>query len=138
MRGGGVASLAGWGVMLPTFDVFRTGTPPVAAAAVEAERLGFESSWIGDHLSFHAPVLEAACAATAAAVRTSRLRIGFGVLLLALRHRSGRRSSWPLSSCSRPVGSFSVLGWAGRAWRNLPPPVCLSPVGVPAMRRSRL
>lgn len=71
--------------MLPNFDPFRSGRLPVVRAAGLAEEIGFDSGWVGDHLAFHPPILEAACALSAAAARTERLRLGFGVMLLALR-----------------------------------------------------
>ncbi|HET9093464.1 MAG TPA: LLM class flavin-dependent oxidoreductase [Solirubrobacteraceae bacterium] len=75
-----------WGVLLPTFDPLRLGEPfPVAEAAVLAESLGFDSVWAGDHLKCPAPVLDAtSCLAVAAAV-TSRVELGFSVMLLGLR-----------------------------------------------------
>lgn len=79
-------SLSGWGVMLPTSDPFLMGVPPLASAAAAAERLGFDSGWVGDHLSCHPPMLETVCAATVAATHTVRLRVGFGIMLLALRN----------------------------------------------------
>ncbi|WP_296145213.1 LLM class flavin-dependent oxidoreductase, partial [Pseudonocardia sp. SCN 73-27] len=54
--------------------------------AVLAEELGFDSGWVGDHLSFHPPLLDALTALTAAAVRTERLVLGTGVLLLPMRN----------------------------------------------------
>lgn len=76
---------AGFGVMLPNIDPFRCA-PPFLDAAALAEDLGFDSGWVGDHLSFHPPVLEATSAISAAAGRTARIRLGFGVLLLAMRN----------------------------------------------------
>lgn len=76
--------LAGLGVMVPNIDAFRVG-PPVLDLAVRAEDLGFDSVWLGDHLQFHAPVLESACTMAAIAARTERVRLGFGVMLMALR-----------------------------------------------------
>jgi alkanesulfonate monooxygenase SsuD/methylene tetrahydromethanopterin reductase-like flavin-dependent oxidoreductase (luciferase family) len=75
----------GFGVMLPSFDPFRTGAPPLLAGAELAEDLGFDSGWVGDHLSFHPPVLDALGALCAVAARTDRLVLGTGVLLLPLR-----------------------------------------------------
>ncbi|TVT10041.1 LLM class flavin-dependent oxidoreductase [Amycolatopsis bartoniae] len=61
------------------------GAFPVVDGARAAEELGFDTAWAGDHLVFHPPLLEAACALSAAAAVTSRIRLGFGVLLLPLR-----------------------------------------------------
>jgi probable F420-dependent oxidoreductase len=77
---------AGFGVMLPTFDPFRTGPPPLARGAALAEDLGFDAGWVGDHLAFHPPVLDALGALCAAAAVTRRLLLGTGVLLLPMRH----------------------------------------------------
>lgn len=79
-------SLAGYGLMLPSFDPYRLGAYPVLDAAERAERLGFDSAWVGDHLQYHAPVLEPCVALAAVAARTRRLRLGFAVMLLPLRH----------------------------------------------------
>ncbi|MGH9023056.1 MAG: LLM class flavin-dependent oxidoreductase [Acidimicrobiia bacterium] len=81
-----VGGLAGWGVMLPSFDPHRIGTPPLLESAELAEDLGFDSLWVGDHLAYHAPVLEATCALSAVAARTHLPRVGYAVMLLALRH----------------------------------------------------
>jgi probable F420-dependent oxidoreductase len=74
------------GIHLPTFDPLRVGvTSQVLDVAREAERHGFDSIWIGDHLLCPAPVLEAtACLAATAAV-TERIGLGFSVLLAGLR-----------------------------------------------------
>ncbi|TMD91708.1 MAG: LLM class flavin-dependent oxidoreductase [Chloroflexi bacterium] len=78
-------SLAGFGLMLPSFDPYRLGAVPLLEAAERAERLGFDSGWVGDHLQYHPPTLEPYGALCAAAARTRRLRLGFAVMLLALR-----------------------------------------------------
>lgn len=78
-------SLAGFGLMLPTFDPYRQGSWRLIEAAARAEELGFDSGWAGDHLQYHAPVLEPYGALAAVAARTRSLRLGFGVMLLALR-----------------------------------------------------
>ena len=51
--------------------------------AVEA--LGFDSVWTGDHVSFHNPLYESLTLLASYASITSRLRLGTGVYLLALR-----------------------------------------------------
>ncbi len=80
------AGQAGFGVMLPSFDPFRTGPPPLVAGAALAEDLGFDAGWVGDHLAFHPPVMDALGALCAAAAVTRRLLLGTGVLLLPMRH----------------------------------------------------
>jgi alkanesulfonate monooxygenase SsuD/methylene tetrahydromethanopterin reductase-like flavin-dependent oxidoreductase (luciferase family) len=82
-----LASDAGFGVMLPSFDPLRLGHPyRLLPGARLAEELGFDTGWIGDHLAYHPPTLDALCAASAAAAVTSRLRIGTGILLLPMRN----------------------------------------------------
>ena len=76
----------GFGVMIPTFDPFRTGTVPLLEGAALAEQLGFDSGWVGDHLSFHPPLLDALGALSGAAGCTRRIALGTGVLLLPMRH----------------------------------------------------
>ena len=77
--------LAPWGLMLPNFDPYRTGRLDVVGAARRAEELGFDAAWVGDHLAFHPPVLEATMALAAASSATSTIRLGFGVLLAPMR-----------------------------------------------------
>jgi alkanesulfonate monooxygenase SsuD/methylene tetrahydromethanopterin reductase-like flavin-dependent oxidoreductase (luciferase family) len=74
------------GVLLPSFDPFRTGEPSrLLVASRLAEKLGFDAAWVGDHLACPAPGLDAvACLAAAAAV-TERISLGFSVMLLGLR-----------------------------------------------------
>lgn len=79
-------SLPRWGVMLPSFDPYRQGSFPVVRAAQLSEALGFDSGWVGDHLAYHPPTLDAPCALAAAAAVTERIWLGTGVMLLALRN----------------------------------------------------
>jgi probable F420-dependent oxidoreductase len=74
------------GVLLPSFDPFRTGEPAqVVAAARQAEELGFDGVWVGDHLACPAPGLDAVGCLAAAAAVTQRVRLGFSVMLVGLR-----------------------------------------------------
>src|SRR5438094_8074959 len=81
-----------WGLAIKNF-VGPTETPDVSAIlryAERAEALGFESLWAWDHVilgvepSF--PILDAVGALTAIAARTSRIKLGTGVLVLPLRN----------------------------------------------------
>jgi probable F420-dependent oxidoreductase len=74
------------GLLLPTLDPLRTGRPPqVAEAARQAEGLGFDAVWAGDHLACPAPVLDAPTCLAAAAAVTQSVALGLSVMLLALR-----------------------------------------------------
>lgn len=58
----------------------------VLATARKVEELGFDSIWVGDHVSFYVPILESLTLLSFVAAVTSRVRIGTGVYLLPLRH----------------------------------------------------
>jgi probable F420-dependent oxidoreductase len=58
----------------------------LAALAAEAEALGFDSLWAGDHIAFPAPILDPLQVLACCASRTQRVRLGTCVYLLALRH----------------------------------------------------
>ena len=49
------------------------------------ERAGFDSVWTGDHVSFHNPLYESLTLLASYASITSRVKLGTGVYLLALR-----------------------------------------------------
>jgi probable F420-dependent oxidoreductase len=49
------------------------------------ERAGFDSVWTGDHVSFHSPLYESLTLLASYASITSRIKLGTGVFLLALR-----------------------------------------------------
>lgn len=66
------------GITLPA-----SGSP--GAFAAHAEDVGLESVWTGDHLIAVTPRLDSMLLLTQAAATTTRLRVGFGVLILALR-----------------------------------------------------
>ena len=75
-----------FGVLLPTFDPLHSGEmPDVVEGAHQAEQLGFDGGWVGDHLWGHAPWIDATVALSAAAAVTERLTLGFSVMLLGLR-----------------------------------------------------
>jgi alkanesulfonate monooxygenase SsuD/methylene tetrahydromethanopterin reductase-like flavin-dependent oxidoreductase (luciferase family) len=73
------------GVMLSTCDTYGEGIPDLVSSARDAEDLGFDSLWVGDHLYFNVPILDATVALSAVAAVTSTPLLGFGVMLLALR-----------------------------------------------------
>jgi alkanesulfonate monooxygenase SsuD/methylene tetrahydromethanopterin reductase-like flavin-dependent oxidoreductase (luciferase family) len=73
------------GLMMPVQD-FGGGFQQLLDTGAEAEGLGFDSIWVGDHLAFRQPVVEAIVTAAMLAARTERVTVGFGVLQLAMRH----------------------------------------------------
>ncbi|MGH2862459.1 MAG: LLM class flavin-dependent oxidoreductase [Solirubrobacteraceae bacterium] len=74
------------GVNLPTFDPLRVGgRPKFVEAARLAEGAGFDAVWVGDHLHLPSPVYDSTVALAAVAATTTRVKLGFGVMLLGLR-----------------------------------------------------
>jgi probable F420-dependent oxidoreductase len=70
------------------FGTFLGGHPPAAQWALvrRVEGLGFDSVWTGDHVSFHNPIYESLTLLATYASITTRIKLGTGVFLLALRH----------------------------------------------------
>src|SRR5438552_5981742 len=50
------------------------------------DRSGYDSLWVGDHISFALPILDPLLQLAQAAVASRRLQLGTGVYLLPLRH----------------------------------------------------
>lgn len=80
------------GARLPLSDSLRCGLVLAALdggtarrRARRAEALGFDSLWVGDHLSFYTPILESLTFLGFAAGCTERIRLGTAVYLLPLR-----------------------------------------------------
>lgn len=71
-----------------TLGSFGAGLAPgemLCDWAMEIENLGFDVLWFRDHVLWHSPVLDPFTALGAFAGRTSRIRLGTGVLLLPIR-----------------------------------------------------
>jgi probable F420-dependent oxidoreductase len=76
------------GYLLPTREKIMAGEPdaaPLLALAERAERLGFDSIWVGDSITAR-PRHEPLTLLAAVAGRTSRVELGTAVLLPALRN----------------------------------------------------
>jgi len=75
------------GVFLPTMVERGEALGDVAAAARHLEDLGFESAWAVDQLvgGTGVPFVDSSVALAVAAAATSRIRLGYGVLILPLR-----------------------------------------------------
>jgi probable F420-dependent oxidoreductase len=67
--------------------VVATGGSREAAlrAARDAEALGYDSIWAGDHISFHIPILESLTLLSFLAAATERITLGTAVYLMPLR-----------------------------------------------------
>jgi probable F420-dependent oxidoreductase len=75
-----------FGVSLGSFGAGLVPGPVLLDWAGEIERLGFDTLWFRDHVLWHSPVLDPFTALGACAARTTRIRLGTGVLLLPLRN----------------------------------------------------
>jgi len=103
--------------------------------ATRAEELGFESLWAWDHVilgvepSF--PILDAVGTLTAIAARTSRIKLGTGVLVLPLRNPTvGAKAIGTLDVISKGRLILGVAaGWYAREF---------DAVGVPFKQRGQL
>ncbi len=126
-----------WGLAIKNF-VGPAETPDVAAILAYAERaeaLGFESLWAWDHVILGVepafPILDAVGILTAIAARTTRIRLGTGVLVLPLRNPTVAAKS--LSTLDVISGGRLILGvaagWYAREF---------DAVGVPFKQRGRL
>jgi alkanesulfonate monooxygenase SsuD/methylene tetrahydromethanopterin reductase-like flavin-dependent oxidoreductase (luciferase family) len=75
------------GIFLPTTSAPGERPGDVAAAAGHAEQLGFESVWSIDQLiaGTGSRLLDSTIALAAAAATTTRIRLGFGVMVVPLR-----------------------------------------------------
>ena len=84
-------SMSNMGVLLPTRGVLvfaKAGRPRVELnwqMAETAERIGYDSVWVGDSITSK-PRLEPLTVMAALAARTHRVKIGTAVMLNALRH----------------------------------------------------
>jgi probable F420-dependent oxidoreductase len=67
------------GPWLPSIDDLATFVELV-------DRCGYDSLWVGDHISFPVPIFDPMLQLAQAAVVSRRLTLGTGVLLLPLRH----------------------------------------------------
>ena len=69
------------------FGTFLMLHPPEEQFAIvrRVEALGFDSVWTGDHVSFHNPLYESLTLLASYTAITSRVKLGVGVYLLALR-----------------------------------------------------
>jgi probable F420-dependent oxidoreductase len=126
-----------WGLAIKNF-VGPAETPDIDAILAYAERaeaLGFESLWAWDHVILGVepafPILDAVVTLTAIAARTSRIKLGTGVLVLPLRNPTvAAKALGTLDVVSRGRLILGVAaGWYAREF---------DAVGVPFKQRGRL
>jgi alkanesulfonate monooxygenase len=126
-----------WGLAIENF-VGPAETPDVAGIlryAERAEALGFESLWAWDHVILGVepafPILDAVGILTAIAARTTRIKLGTGILVLPLRNPTVAAKA--LSTLDVISGGRLILGvaagWYAREF---------DAVGVPFKQRGRL
>src|SRR5438309_10827891 len=126
-----------FGLAIKNF-VGPTETPDVDALYAYAERaeaLGFESLWAWDHVLLGVepafPILDAVGILTAIAARTTRIKLGTGVMVLPLRNPTvAAKALGTLDVVSKGRLMLGVAaGWYARAF---------DVVGVPCTQRVRL
>jgi probable F420-dependent oxidoreductase len=105
------------------------------AYAARAEALGFDSLWVWDHILLGVdppfPVLDALTLLTAVAARTSRIKLGTGVLVLPLRNPVVLAKE--LASLDLLSGGRLLLGMASGWYKRE-----FDAVGVPYNERGRI
>lgn len=70
----------------PATGAWRPDVAEGKALVETIDALGYDSVWVGDHLSFAIPILDPLVQLAQAAVASDRLMLGTGVYLLPLRH----------------------------------------------------
>ena len=102
---------------MTTFGVMLAHHPPREQLALvrRVEELGFDSVWTGDHLSFHNPLYESLTLLASYAGITSRIRLGVGVYLLALRSPAVAASMSSGDSDTSSMRGVEMVGTDGTA-----------------------
>ena len=128
-----------FGVLLPTRGVLvyaSSGGPRVELnwqMAETAERIGYDSVWIGDSITSK-PRLEPMTAMAAVAARTNRVKIGTAVLLNALRHPV--HLAHAAATIDNISGGRTILGLGAGRSNNQMFVDEHAAVGVPIMERA--
>lgn len=98
-----------FGLIVPTLmDTEPCGMTRLAEAATIGDEYPFETLWVGDHLLFHTPILDATVAVTTLAALTRRVKVGTNVLQLPLRRPLDVAKSF--ATISHLSGGRVVLG----------------------------
>jgi probable F420-dependent oxidoreductase len=126
-----------FGLAMRNFTTFPEMPDPqgLIAYALEAEALGFDSVWVWDHILLGVdppfPVLDSLTLLTAVAARTTRIKLGTGVLVLPLRNPVALAKE--LASLDLIAGGRLLLGMASGWYRRE-----FDAVGVPFEQRGRI
>jgi probable F420-dependent oxidoreductase len=126
-----------FGLAMRNFTTWPEQPDPQAliAYAERAEALGFDSLWVWDHIFLGVdppfPVLESLSLLNAIAARTSRIKLGTGVLVLPLRNPVVLAKE--VSSLDLISGGRLLLGLASGWYKRE-----FDAVGVPFRERGRL
>src|SRR6201998_3349020 len=70
----------------PATDAWRPRIDELVELVELVDRCGYDSLWVGDHISFAVPILDPLLQLAQAAVASRRLTLGTSVYLLPLRH----------------------------------------------------
>jgi len=70
----------------PATDAWHPRIGELVESVELVDRCGYDSLWVGDHVSFAVPILDPLLQLAQAAVVSKRLMLGTGVYLLPLRH----------------------------------------------------
>jgi probable F420-dependent oxidoreductase len=126
-----------FGVAMRNFTTWPELPDPQALIdyAVTAETLGFDSVWVWDHIFLGVdppfPVIDSLTLLSAVAARTSRIKLGTGVLVLPLRNPVVLAKE--LSSLDLIAGGRLLLGIASGWYKRE-----FDAVGVPFHERGRI
>jgi probable F420-dependent oxidoreductase len=126
-----------FGIAMRNFTTYPEMPDPQAliAYALKAEELGFDSIWVWDHILLGVdppfPVIDSLTLLTAVAARTTRIKLGTGVLVLPLRNPVVLAKE--LSSLDLIAGGRLLLGLASGWYKRE-----FDAVGVPFNERGRI
>jgi alkanesulfonate monooxygenase len=126
-----------FGLAMRNFTTYPEMPDPGAliAYAAKAEELGFDSVWVWDHIFLGVdppfPIIDALSLLTAVAARTTRIKLGTGVLVLPLRNPVVLAKE--LSSLDLIAEGRLLLGMASGWYRRE-----FEAVGVPFEQRGRI
>ncbi len=102
---------------------------------VKVEQLGFDSIWVWDHTLLgvepNFPIIDSLTVLTAIAARTTRIKLGTGILVLPLRNAVGLAKQ--LSSMDQLSGGRLVMGMASGWYKRE-----FDAMGVPFEKRGKI